>query len=163
MLGHTFKLHASEAAFSGAVDAALLFKESAAKAGINIDVVRAPSDGYWSDVWMKQPWCMSYWMGRVTPDMMFSIAYSNTTNWNETFWENERFNRLLLEARSELDQAKRAELYLEMQRLVRDEGGEIIPMFADIVEAATTKLKYDSFSGILELDGQRLAERWWFA
>ena len=163
LLGHKFKLHASEAAFSGAVDAALLLKESASKAGIDIEVVRAASDGYWSDVWMKQPWCMCYWAGRVTPDMMFSTAYAASSNWNDTFWKNERFNQLMLAARSELDQAKRKELYLEMQRLLSDEGGVIIPMFADLVEAATTKLKHDGFAGNLELDGQRLSERWWFA
>ncbi len=32
---HTFKLHAADAAFAGAVDASILYKESAAKAGIN--------------------------------------------------------------------------------------------------------------------------------
>ncbi len=162
-LGHTFKLHAAEAAFAGAVDSALLMRESAAKAGIKIDVVREANDGYWDNVWLKKPWCMCYWAGRVTPDPMFSTAYSASSNWNDTFWKNERFNKLLIEARSELDKKKRREMYVEMQRLVSDQGGVIIPMFANIVEAATTKLKHDSFAGNLELDGQRLSERWWFA
>ena len=54
-------------------------------------------------------------------------------------------------------------MYVEMQRIVSDEGGVVIPMFADIVEATTKKLKYTNFAGNLELDGQRLSERWWFA
>lgn len=162
-LGHTFKLYAADAAFAGAVDAALLYKESAAKAGITIDVVRTASDGYWTDVWMKQPWCMCYWAGRVTPDMMFSTAYGANSSWNDTFWKHERFNKLLVEARSELDRKKRHTMYVEMQSIVSDEGGVVIPMFADIVEATTKKLKYTNFAGNLELDGQRLSERWWFA
>lgn len=52
---HTFKLHAADAAFDGAVDASLLWKEHAAKAGINIEVVKEPNDGYWSNVWNVKP------------------------------------------------------------------------------------------------------------
>ena len=163
LMGHTFKLYAADAAFAGAVDAALLFKENATKAGIQIEVVRAASDGYWTDVWMKQPWSMCYWAGRVTPDMMFSTTYGANSNWNDTFWKHERFNKLMAEARSELDKQKRHTLYVEMQRILSDEGGVVIPMFADLVEAATTKLKFNNYAGNLELDGQRLAERWWFA
>ena len=37
-LDHTFKLSASDAAFSGAVDAAVMYKEHAAKCGIKIHV-----------------------------------------------------------------------------------------------------------------------------
>lgn len=163
MSNHTFKLNAADAAFAGAVDAALLVKESAAKAGINIDVVRKPNDGYWSNVWMKEPWCMCYWAGRVTPDPMFTTAYSETSNWNDSFWKNERFNKLLLDARSELDNQKRRAMYVEMQKLIHMDSGVIVPMFADIVEAVSDKLQHDSFAGNLELDGQRLTERWWFA
>ena len=38
MEGVTLPLSAADTAFGGAVDAALLIKESAAKAGINVDV-----------------------------------------------------------------------------------------------------------------------------
>ena len=50
-------LHTSEAAFAEAVDAAVLYKEQAAKAGIQVEVQREPADGYWSDVWRKKPIC----------------------------------------------------------------------------------------------------------
>ena len=163
MEGHTFKLHAADAAFPGAIDASVLYKEHAAKAGITIEVVREPSDGYWENVWMKKPWCTCYWSGRPTADWMFSTAYAADANWNDTFWKHERFNKLLIQARAELDEAKRNELYVECQRIVRDEGGVVIPMFADHVMAATTKLKFENVSGIRGLDDGRIGERWWFA
>jgi peptide/nickel transport system substrate-binding protein len=59
--GHTFNLHSSEGCYDGAVDAAILYSESAAKAGINIKVVREPADGYWAGVWMQKSWTASYW------------------------------------------------------------------------------------------------------
>ncbi len=68
MQNETFKLHAADAAFSGAVDAAVLYAENASKAGVKVKVVREPNDGYWSNVWMKKPLCMSYWGGRPSYD-----------------------------------------------------------------------------------------------
>ena len=84
------------------MDAAQLYAESAKRAGIDIQVVREPDDGYWSNVWGVKPWCGSYWGGRPTEDWLFSQIYSAGAEWNETHWNNERFNKLLVEARGEL-------------------------------------------------------------
>jgi len=157
------KLHVAEAAFNGAVDAGILYKEQAKKAGINLDIVREPDDGYWKAVWMKKPFCAVYWSGRPTADWMYSLTYESTTKWNDAHWKNERFDKLLFEARSELDNTKRAAMYAEMQRLVSDDCGQIIPMFADHVMGANKKIKFDKVSGVRELDDARNAERWWFA
>jgi peptide/nickel transport system substrate-binding protein len=159
---HTFNLHAADVVFPGTVDIALLYKEHAAKAGININVVREPNDGYWSNVWMKKDWCFSYWYGRPAEDWMFSTTYAEGASWNEAHWKHERFNKLLKEARAELNEAKRREMYVEMQRIVRDEGGSVIPLYLSYLFAATEKLKYENVSSIFDLDGARLAERWWF-
>lgn len=159
---HVFKLHAANAAFGGAVDTAILYKEQAAKAGIKIEVVREPDDGYWNNVWLKKAWCMCYWGGRVSEDMMFTTAYAAGANWNDTYWEHERFNKLLVEARAELDEAKRREMYVEMQTIVHNEGGVIVPMFAQYVAAASDKLAHGEIAGNMGTDGMRLHERWWF-
>lgn len=163
MLDHTFNLHTSDAAFSGAVDAAVLYQESAKKAGININVVREPSDGYWSNVWLKKDWCMVYWSGRPTEDMMFSVAYAADAPWNDSHWKNKHFNQMLKQARAELDQTKRKALYAEMQSLVKDDGGTVVPMFNQMVEAHSKKISHDSISGHMEMDGHRNTERMWFA
>jgi len=159
---HTFKLHTSDGAFTGAVDAAVIYKEQAAKAGINIKVVREPKDGYWESVWKKKPWTFCWWAGRATADWMFSQAYAADAAWNDTNWKHERFNKLLKEARAELNQSKRSEMYFEMQKIVRDEGGQIIPMFANVVEAGVKNLKIVNPAGNWEFDGLRGPERWWF-
>ena len=54
MEGIKLELLASKAALEGAADAAILLKESAAAAGIDITVKRVPADGFWSNVWNKQ-------------------------------------------------------------------------------------------------------------
>jgi ABC-type transport system substrate-binding protein len=48
------KFHAADTGFSGSVDAGALMRESAKAAGIDIEVVREPNDGYWSNVWMNK-------------------------------------------------------------------------------------------------------------
>ncbi|NIQ39367.1 MAG: twin-arginine translocation signal domain-containing protein [Proteobacteria bacterium] len=161
---YTFRLHAADAAWPGAdaSGAAMLYREHATKAGIKIEVIVEPDDGYWKDVWMKKPWVMCYWSGRATADWMFSTAYAEDSNWNDTFWKHERFNKLLKAARAELDEAKRRELYVECQRIVRDEGGVVIPMFANWIEAVSEKLRFENPAGNWEMDGYRAAERWWF-
>ncbi len=156
-------LSAADAAFAGAVEAAVLFQESAAPAGIEVNVVREPNDGYWSNVWLKKPFCMCYWGGRPTSDMMFTTAYAAGVPWNDAYWDNERFNKLLVEARALLDQEKRAELYREMQIIVRDQGGTIVPLFASYVDAASDALGHGTIAGNYALDGLRITERWWFA
>ncbi len=159
---YTFKIHASNLPFAGAVDAAVLFGEHAAKAGIKIEAVRAPEDGYWSEVWLKKPWCASRWSGRVTEDIIFSTIYSAASSWNETYFKHERFEELLAATRIEFDEAKRHEMYAEMQRIIHDEGGAVISVFADFVDAASEKIKFGELASDWALDGVRAAERWWF-
>ena len=69
---------------------------------------------------------------------------------------------MLKEARAELNEAKRLEMYVEMQRIVHDEGGVIIPVFANNIEVANQKLRFENPAGNWEMDGHRAAERWWF-
>lgn len=164
MLDHTFRLHVADAAWPGvkAADAAMLYKGQAAKAGIKIEIEIESDDGYWSNIWMKKPWVMCYWSGRVTADLMFSTTYAADSTWNDMFWKHERFNKLLKEARGELEEAKRTEMYFEMQRIVHDEGGVIIPLFANNIEVARKNVGFKNPAGNWELDGHRCAERWWF-
>ncbi|WP_422785511.1 ABC transporter substrate-binding protein [Roseibium algae] len=135
------QLRASDVAFPGAVDAAVLFQESAKKAGINIEVKREPADGYWSNVWNVKPFCASYWGGRPTQDLRYATSYLSTADWNDTRFKREDFDKMLLTARSELDQAKRKAIYHDMAVMVRNEGGLILPVFNDYLNASTKDVK----------------------
>ena len=162
--GLAVDFHVADTAFEGAIDAVTLYAESAKAAGVDIKIVREPDDGYWSNVWLVKPWCASYWGGRPTEDWMFSQVYSSGADWNEAHWEHERFNELLLQARSELNEDKRRELYVELQRIVADEGGSVIPVFMAYTHAVSTSIGLpEQIANNWELDGHKNAERWWFA
>ncbi|VVN47108.1 ABC transporter substrate-binding protein [Pseudomonas fluorescens] len=158
------RLQASDAAYTGAVDASVLFKEQARQAGIDIDVVREPADGFFSNVWMKQPFTTSFWYSSLTADRMFSIGYAKGAAWNETHWDNGRFNQLLNAARGEMNDPLRREMYNEMQALCRDDGGAIVPLFASSVAARSKRVSHGELTAPYgELDGLRVIERWWQA
>jgi peptide/nickel transport system substrate-binding protein len=156
-------LSAADAAFTGAVDAATVFQQSAAKAGISLTVVREPNDGYWDNVWLKKPFVASQWLGRPTADGVLTLAYAADSTQNETFWKNPRFNELLIVARSELDTAKRAEMYAECQQLLHDDGGLINLLFTTYVMARSKKVEHGPLLFNTDIDGFRIAQRWWSA
>lgn len=156
-------LSVADAAWPGSVDAAALFRETAAVVGIHIAIDRAPNDGYWSNTWMKVPFCASLWYGRLVADEQLTVTYSKDGAWNDTFWNHDRFNMLLNEARATLDESLRREMYGEMQRIIRDEGGQIIPLFANWVDAKSDKVSTpERISATQGLDGARALSRWWF-
>ncbi len=164
--GLKVKLYVSETPFAGATDAALLYREHAARAGIGIEVVKTPEDGYWDNVWTKKPLCAERWSGRVNADVMLSLAYTADgikAGWNPTFMDDPRVNTLVADARREFDEAKRKQMYAEAQKIIHDEGGAIIFAFADFLDATSSKVQHGPLSGEWTLDGGRAAERWWFA
>jgi peptide/nickel transport system substrate-binding protein len=151
----------SDAAFVGAVDAAQIFQASAAKAGIDIELQRAPADGYWETVWRKKPFCATYWSGRPTADLMLSIAYKSDAPWNETAWKRPAFDKLLVAARAELDDAKRKPMYRELQMMIHEDGGVIIPMFNNTLDAGSIKVKGYVSDPMLQISGYRAPEKVW--
>ncbi len=141
MAGQTLDLYSSDAAGNGSVEMATVFVESAKAAGMSLKVVRRPSDGYWSETWMKFPVNQSGWNARPTADLILSIAHKSDAPWNETAWQNARFDELLLEGRVELEPARRKAIYCELQTLLTNEGGALIPVFINYVDAKLSIVK----------------------
>lgn len=133
-------VYASPAA-EGSVDMASILQEYGSRVGLNLAVNRVPADGYWSTHWFKHPLSFGNTNPRPTADLVFSLFYKSDAAWNESGWKNPRFDRLLLEARAEGDQARRKQLYGEMQGLVRDHCGVTIPVFISLLDGYDRRLK----------------------
>jgi peptide/nickel transport system substrate-binding protein len=162
--GLSVNMSVADSVYTGAVDMCVLYAEQAKAAGININVVREPNDGYYSDVWLKKPFSAVSWGARPTPDVMFTLAYKDDAAWNESRWKNERFNELLLQAKGELDDSLRAEMYREMCVLMRDDGGTLIPFFNNWVYARGPGVeRNENVAASWSCDGARAASRWWFS
>ena len=72
---------------------------------------------------------------------MTKASIRRTPPWNESQYKSEKFDRMLIEARGSLDQAKRREIYNEMQVMVSEEAGTIIPAYLSNVDAVSSKVK----------------------
>ena len=154
-------LSASEAAGPGGLDLALLLQESAKASGIAVNLVREPADGYWSNVWLKKPFMVSFWNGRETTDMMLTLGYSLESGWNESHFLREDFDAKLAEARALLDFDKRREIYWDLQRMLNEEGGSIIPIFNDFLDGYSSAVGGAGPDAARATVGARPIERCW--
>lgn len=141
MEGGNVQIFTAPGAGRKATELALMIRQEAGKIGLNVDVKRVPSDGYWSTTWMHKPMFMAGWNPRPTADIMLTLAYKSDAPWNESHWQNSRFDELLKRGRGELDTDKRKEIYCEAQRLIHDAGGCALPAFFDYVDAMSEKVK----------------------
>lgn len=154
-------LQASDAAFGGAVNMAELYQANAKKAGIGIDVKKEPADGFWDNVWLKGSFTTSYWGGRPAATQMMGVAYKSDAAWNDTHWKMPAFDKLLSDARAELDEAKRKEYIWAMQEMLHSQGGSIIPVFRDWLDAhSDTVGGYTPHNGF-DLANGRICEKAW--
>ncbi len=154
-------LQASDAAFSGAVDMGALFQQSAAKAGIKIDLKKEPADGFWDNVWLKGACVTSYWGGRAAATQMLAVAYGPDAPWNESHYKNPRFAELLSAARAETDEAKRKAQIYEMQALLHDDGATIVPAFRDWLSGNSKKVGGHTPHGGFDMDNGYIADKAW--
>jgi peptide/nickel transport system substrate-binding protein len=160
MAGMTLPIVASTAA-NGSVDMAQILQLSAQKIGLNLDIKRMPADGYWSNHWAKHPMSFGNINPRPTVDLMFTLFFKSDAAMNESGWKNEKFDQLLEAARGETNDAKRKQMYADMQVLVNEHGGIGIPMFNNSLDAFTNKLKGYSSHPIAGLMGYTFAENVW--
>ena len=148
-------------AASNSAEMALVMQHAARQVGLNLDVRRMPADGYWSQHWMKHPVGFGNINPRPSADVMLSLFFKSDSPQNEAGWKNEKFDQLLVAARAETDQAKRAQMYADMQAMIHNEGGIGIPMFISSLDGHNSKLKGLAAIPIGGFMGNSFAEHVW--
>ena len=116
----------------GIEDVCLTAQANCAKIGFDLKLKKVPSDGYWGAVWMKEPMNVVSWNMRPTANSQMGIQFGPGATWNDTFWNNERMGELLSLSLAETDPAKRHALFCEMQTLIHEGSGMVIPAFSNI-------------------------------
>ena len=161
LMGVRLPMYASPAA-EGSVDTASVLQEAAAKIGLKLAVNRVPADGYWSNHWMKHPLGFGNTNPRPTADMIFGQFYKSDAPQNESGWRNDQFDQLLLAARGEADEAKRKQMYGDMQVLVHQHCGVGIPVFISLTDAYDSRIKGYTPSPLGGLMGYSFCDQvWW--
>ncbi|MEY4862270.1 MAG: hypothetical protein RLZ51_365, partial [Pseudomonadota bacterium] len=110
----------------GMVRFAEVYQAQVAPAGIRVKVNLAPSDGYWDDVWLKEPAFVTAWDGRPADQFLNEIFRTGAGN-NESFYSDPAFDALLDKARSTVDVEAARALYVQAQQMQFEDGGTSIP------------------------------------
>jgi peptide/nickel transport system substrate-binding protein len=150
-------------AATGSVEMGLLLQQAAQTIGMKIDLKQVPADGYWSNYWMKVPVGYGNINPRPTADILFSLFFASNAAWNESAWRNEKFDQHLIAARAETDDAKRKQMYRDMQLMIHEGSGIGIPVFINGLDAHTDKLKGLKPMGTGSMMGYAFGEHVWLA
>ena len=160
VLGSPLPVVTSPAA-TASVEMGLLLQQAAQTIGLKIELKQVPADGYWSNYWMKVPVGYGNINPRPTADILLSLFFQSGAAWNESAWKNEKFDQLLVAARAETDEARRKEMYTDMQVLIHESSGIGIPVFINGLDAHTEKLKGLKPMGTGSMMGYAFAEHVW--
>ncbi len=124
----------------GIEDVSLLAQANAAKIGFDLKIKKVPTDGYWGAVWMKEPMNAVTWNMRPTANSQMAIQFAPGAEWNDTYWNNDRMGELLSLSLAETDSDKRHAMYCEMQTLIHEGSGMVIPAFSNINDAVANNI-----------------------
>jgi peptide/nickel transport system substrate-binding protein len=148
---------------SGIEDTALTAQANCAKIGFDLKLKKVPTDGYWGAVWMKEPLNVVTWNMRPTANSQMAIQFGPGGNWNDTFWNNDRMGELLRLSLAELNPDKRHAMYCEMQTLIHNGSGMVIPAFSNINDGIANNIMGMPTVPLGQLGGCEWPEFIWLA
>jgi peptide/nickel transport system substrate-binding protein len=123
----------------GIKDMSTLMVEQAKAAGVTIKLETQPTDQYFATSYMQQPFGSTYWSGNS-----LATTYANnmapTALTNETNWHDEEWGKLYREALRTTDRKRANSLLQDAQRILWERGGFMIPVFPNLVDAASNKV-----------------------
>jgi len=139
--GLTVTLTAQQASPVPAI--ATILKEQLAEAGVNVEIQLVPPDVYYGadNLWLEADFSITDWGSRAAPQNYMDLAYTCGAKWNESHWCDEEIDRLSDQAAVEIDRAKRAEIYKEIQRIFIERGPILVPFFNNSLWGANKRIK----------------------
>jgi peptide/nickel transport system substrate-binding protein len=117
------------------IDAAVALQEMVKAAGITITIDKVPMQTYYAQKYMQTPFFVSWWPLLSEPDHILSICYLSKAGFNESGWGDPKLDDLIAKGRQERDPAKRRPIYAEIQKLISEQGGVLIPYFMPLYAA----------------------------
>lgn len=138
VLNKTFSIFTSSVA-AGFVEAATLFAEQAAEAGVRIRIDQGSPETYFKDQLTKGV-MGSHRSGAMTIPNYLNDRLLTESPFNASAWRRRDFDKTFAEAQSTTDEATRTRLYGELQRTVRDEGGLLVWGHPDWLNAVTSRV-----------------------
>jgi peptide/nickel transport system substrate-binding protein len=139
--GIDITLHTGEVG-PGMIEMAVAYKESAAPAGIRVNVQRNPSEQFWSEVFGVEPFTVLWWPGRSNPNRTFTLGYLDAPNsaWATHNYGNEELDSLILRAKGESLEQQR-ETYRRVQEILIENVPVLYVTFRPKIHGARTNVR----------------------
>ena len=123
----------------GMLESATAYKEQAKAAGITVDLVKLPSDTYFSnDKYLKVPMYQSSWGASF--ESVAQDGFFTNSPYNETAWKNPAWEKAFRKAQGIPDDARRNAAYKALQVSLYKEDGYLIWGASSIVDAVSSKV-----------------------
>jgi peptide/nickel transport system substrate-binding protein len=124
----------------GQNEGAQVFAQQARGAGVRINVKQLDSGAFYGDQYLKWVFSTDFW---GTRNYLSQVAAGSlpSSPFNETHWNNARFNKLYNQALSTVNRTKRREIIHEMQRMEYDSGGYLIWGFSTLLDGYSRKVQ----------------------
>jgi peptide/nickel transport system substrate-binding protein len=123
------------------LESATLFAEQAKAVGVTVQLDKVPEDQYYSSggKFLKAAFAQDTWSYRTLANAM-ADAYVSKSPFNETHWYRTDFDNLVRQAARTLDPQKRRALWLDVQKMLWEEGGFIIWGFINNLDAISARV-----------------------
>jgi peptide/nickel transport system substrate-binding protein len=121
-------------------DACAVFKAQAEAAGITININKMPTNQYW-EIWDKAPWGYTGWTHRPLGTMVLGLAYRKGVPWNESAYDNPKFDAALDDAEGTLDVNERKKKMAVCEKLIQDDAIIPQPFWRSVFKASNKRVK----------------------
>ncbi|MGH2894711.1 MAG: ABC transporter substrate-binding protein, partial [Solirubrobacteraceae bacterium] len=125
--------------FQGVVQAAQVFAQQATGAGVTVKLQKLDTGTFYGPNYLKWTFAQDFW---ATREYLPQVAQGSLPNspFNECHWADSKFQKLIQQARAELDPTKRNQIIGEAMTIEYNTGGYIIPYFSNQIDAYSAKL-----------------------
>jgi hypothetical protein len=121
------------------LESATIFAQQAKKAGVTVNVNNGPPDTYFTSKYLKWAFGQTNWPAIPIPTWI-NESLTSKAFYNETHWKRPSFDKLVLKAQAEQNEAKAKELWHEVQKVLYDQGGYLIWGFAPFLDGVSKKV-----------------------
>jgi peptide/nickel transport system substrate-binding protein len=112
--------------FQGVVQAAQVFAQQATGAGVNVKLQKLDTGTFYGPNYLKWTFAQDFWATRMYLPQVAQGSLPNSP-FNETHWADPQFQKLIQQARSELDETKRNQILGQAMTLEYNPRGYRIP------------------------------------
>jgi peptide/nickel transport system substrate-binding protein len=123
----------------GMLESSELMVQMAKQVGVTITLNQVPSANYFVTEWLTNTFGVDFFGARSLNDWISNSLYSASPQ-NTTHFNDPSFTALWEKAQGESNEQNRAEMFVELQKTLYDEGGLLMWGFIDNVDAYSSNL-----------------------